>query len=82
MFKILERGRGREGISKKTFILTKKTRRSGYDVRDVIVSVSCIHFSFESRGGRGREHKVPALISKICIFATNTATATKFRDFS
>ena len=27
-------------------------------------------------------HKVPALISKIRIFKTNTATATKFGDFS
>ena len=31
-------------------------------------------------GGRG--HKVPALISKNRIFATNTATETKFGDFS
>ena len=31
-------------------------------------------------GGGG--HKVPALISKIGIFATNTATAKKFGDFS
>ena len=31
-------------------------------------------------GGGG--HKVPALISKIRIFAMNTATATKFGDFS
>ena len=32
--------------------------------------------------GGGGGQKVPALISKICIFATNTATATKFGDFS
>ena len=32
------------------------------------------------RGGGG--HKVPALISKIRIFAPNTATATKFGNFS
>ena len=31
-------------------------------------------------GGGG--HKVPALISKIRIFAANTATATKFGNFS
>ena len=31
-------------------------------------------------GGGG--HKVPALISKIGNFAMNTATATKFCDFS
>ena len=31
-------------------------------------------------GGGG--HKVPELISKIRIFAMNTATATKFGDFS
>ena len=31
-------------------------------------------------GGGG--HKVPMQISKICIFATNTATAIKFGDFS
>ena len=29
-----------------------------------------------------RGHKVPALISKNRIFATNTATETKFGDFS
>ena len=34
------------------------------------------------RGGGGGGHKVPALISKICIFAANTAIATKFGDFS
>ena len=33
-------------------------------------------------GGVGGMHKVPALISKIRIFATNNATATKFGDFS
>ena len=32
------------------------------------------------KGGGG--HKVPMLISKIRIFETNTATATKFGDFS
>ena len=32
-------------------------------------------------GGGGGGHKVPALISEIRIFATNTATATKFGDF-
>ena len=34
-----------------------------------------------SYGGEGG-HKVPALISKIRIFETNTTTATKFGDFS
>ena len=33
-------------------------------------------------GGGGGEHKVPALISKIRNFATNTATATKIGNFS
>ena len=33
-------------------------------------------------GGGGGAHKVPALFSKIFIFATNTATATKFGEFS
>ena len=33
-----------------------------------------------TRGVEG--HKVPALISKNRIFATNTATETKFGDFS
>ena len=33
-------------------------------------------------GEGGNGHKVPILISKICIFTTNTATATKFDDFS
>ena len=33
-------------------------------------------------GGGGGGHKVPALISKIRIFAPNTATATKFGNFS
>ena len=36
-------------------------------------------------GGEGEEErgrKVPALISKILVFVTNTATATKFGDFS
>ena len=32
--------------------------------------------------GGGGGHKVLALISKIRIFETNTATATKFGDFS
>ena len=32
--------------------------------------------------GRCRGHKVPALISTNRIFATNTATETKFGDFS
>ena len=32
--------------------------------------------------GGGGGHKVPALISKIRIFDTNTATATKFGNFS
>ena len=31
---------------------------------------------------QGGGHKVPALISKIRIFEMNTATATKFGDFS
>ena len=30
--------------------------------------------------GRGGGQKMPTLISKICIFATNTATATTFGD--
>ena len=33
-------------------------------------------------GGGGRGHKVPALVSKIRILATNTATGTTFGDFS
>ena len=33
-------------------------------------------------GGGGGGHKVPALISKIRNFATNTATATKIGNFS
>ena len=36
---------------------------------------------FYTEGGGGG-HKVPALISKIRIFETKTATATKFGNFS
>ena len=36
----------------------------------------------QERGGGGGEGKVPAPNSKIRIFATNIATATKFGDFS
>ena len=39
--------------------------------------------SYTGGGGGGwRGHKVPALISKNRIFATNTAIETKFGDFS
>ena len=31
--------------------------------------------------GGGGGHKVPTLITNICIFTTNTATATTFGDF-
>ena len=36
----------------------------------------------QSYTGGGGGHKVLALVSKIRIFETNTATATKFGDFS
>ena len=38
--------------------------------------------SYTEGGGGGRGHKVPALISRIRIFATNTATTMRFGDFS
>ena len=39
-------------------------------------------FAVSYTGGGGGGHKVPALISRIRIFATNTVIATKFGDFS
>ena len=38
-----------------------------------------VNLSYTAEGGGA--HKVPALFSKIFIFATNTATATKFGEF-
>ena len=49
---------------------------AGSFIQGVGGRVISIHFIHLTRG-----HKVPALISKIRIFKTNTATATKFGDF-
>ena len=50
-----------------------------------MILIICLLFDFALNPilhGGGGGHKVPALISKIRIFETNTATATKFGDFS
>ena len=57
--------------------------QSGEKKLDILLH-KCLGCTCEGGGGGGwgLGHKVPALISKIHIFATNTATVTKFGDFS
>ena len=68
------------GLMAKVFPTQPFRSTSGSHYR-VFRCLSSLILTLSYTGGGGG-HKVPALILKVCIVATNTATATKFGEFS